>query len=100
MNSIPDWLHEIQERARPAFQAFDPKDMPFAFLFFQKDEDFFDWPYLFEFPVCNVSDSIYQSVSQDEDCPLHPIWHGREMTPARHQSVREWQCRYAQTGDY
>lgn len=97
MTEIPKWLRDIQEVARPAMVAFR-HEPPDGFLFQDDGERWFDWPDLFGIPVYNVRFSTWW-VTGDEDVPLLPIWKG-ELTNARESMIREFQCRYAKTGDF
>lgn len=79
-------------------QAFMKTGDPELFLFQDGGEGaWFDWPDLFGVTVCNVEARWY--IYGDEEVPLLPVWKG-ELTDARKSAIREFQARYAQTGDF
>ena len=105
MKTIPDWYIDLVDSTRPALQAFRIEgnhcyDMPVCFFYISNGEDWYDWDDgICDIPVYNASWNVYVAVAQDEECPLFPVWRG-EMTPKRESMLREFQLRFAKTGDY
>jgi len=96
MTQIPDWLQKLMDTTRPAMVAFNG-DCPDAFLYDNRTDDWFDWPDLFGIPVFNTRAGWI--VADDEECPLLPLWKG-ELTGQREMRIREFQLRFANTGDF